>query len=349
MSVPATLCFLGPMIGRNPGYVTTQEQIMADLFSATEHPVIWASGSTNRYRRLVEIPLTVIRHRRRIDLVHLSVYGVRSFVVEDAASFVCKILGIPLVMTLHSGRLPAFMERRPNWVKRVLRRADRLSAPSHHLVEVAAQYGFQVQMIPNILNLDDYQYRQRTSVQPKLFWMRSFGHLYYPEMAVYVLKNLLQDYPEARLVMGGQDRGLMESTRALAVSEGVGNRAEIWGFIDKAGKTRANEACDIYINTNQVDNMPVGVLEAGAMGMPVVATNVGGIPYLLTHEQTGLLVPTEDIEAMANAIRRLVQTPELAAHLSANGRLLAERSSWTQIRPVWEAVYQEVIEAKRRS
>jgi glycosyltransferase involved in cell wall biosynthesis len=94
----------------------------------------------------------------------------------------------------------------------------------------------------------------------------------------------------------------------------------------------------VFLNTNRVDNAPVSVLEAAACGLPVVSTEVGGIPYLLRNEEQALLVPEGNAEAMAGAVRRLLDQPALAARLSAAGRQVAERSAWERVRPAWEEV-----------
>jgi len=77
--------------------------------------------------------------------------------------------------------------------------------------------------------------------------------------------------------------------------------------------------------------------------LPVVTTNVGGMPDLLTQDETGLLVPDNDDEAMAAAIKRLLDSPELASRLSANGRRLAENCAWEKLRPQWEQLFLKVM------
>jgi glycosyltransferase involved in cell wall biosynthesis len=114
------------------------------------------------------------------------------------------------------------------------------------------------------------------------------------------------------------------------------------GFLDQQTKLHEASAADIFINTNRIDNMPVSIVEACALGLPVVSTEVGGIPDLLTDGETALLVPDDDADAMAAAIARLLNDNELSQKLSLNGRKLAERSSWEEVRPQWEQVFAEV-------
>jgi Glycosyltransferase len=149
--------------------------------------------------------------------------------------------------------------------------------------------------------------------------------------------------------MAGKDKGLEYETRRLAEALGLNGAVHFPGFLDMAAKVREGNAADIYINTNHVDNMPVTVVEACAMGLPVVTTAVGGIPDLLTDGETGLLVPDNDDQAMTAAIHRLLNEPALATRLSTNGRQLAERSSWEKVRPLWEQLFAEVMARPPRS
>jgi glycosyltransferase involved in cell wall biosynthesis len=330
------------MVGRNPGYVTTQGQVLSELFSDAGYPVVAASGLLNRYARLADIVHTLIRQRNKIDILVLDVYGEQSFVVEDIASQLGRWCGMRVIMLLHNGTFPEFMVRFPRWTRRVLSRANALVTPSDFLSRAVAACGFQAQVIPNVIDLASYPYRHRRHLAPRLFWMRSFFPYYNPAMAVRVLARLKQRLPEATLLMAGQDKGIQGEVRQLAEALGVSDAVRFPGFLDASGKAREAEAVDIFLNTNNVDNTPVSVIEACAMGLPVIATNVGGIRDLLSDGETALLVPDDDDRAMAEAVNRLLEDPDLAGRLSVNGRKLAERSAWKQVRPQWERVFAQV-------
>ncbi len=301
------------MIGRNRGYVTTQAEIIADLFEAAGYPVISVSDSPNRYWRLIDIVKTLILKRRQVDILVINVYGGASFVVEDIASYLGRLFGKPTVMLLHGGAMPEFMARFPKWTRRVLGRAHTIVTPSEFLARA---------VVP----------------------MRTFHPIYNPLMAVRVLARLRSTVPDATLLMAGQANGTEVEVQRLADELGLNGALRLSGFLDAENKMAEANAAEIFINTNHIDNMPVSVVEACAMGLPVVSTAVGGLPDLLTDGETGLLVPDDDDEAMVEAIEMLLKDLDLTSRLSSKGRLLAERSSWDEVRPQWEHLFAELVE-----
>lgn len=357
-SVPATkaaarrrdallrLCFVGPILGRNPGWVVSQGEVLGELLVTEGHTVRLTSHFPGRIRRMADTLASLLVWRGEIDLViHLVFHG-PGFVITDAASMLCRVLGLPQIFVLHGGGLPAFAAGHRRWVRGVLKRGALVIAPSgyqarafDHLMEPAAA----VHVIPNVLDIERYPYRQRAAVEPNLLWMRTFHWNYHPEMALDVLADLRSTHPAATLTMAGQEKGLGAAIRELASRRGLAGAVRFPGFLGPEDKVREFAAHDIYLNTNRVDNMPVSVLEAGAFGLPVVATAVGGIPYLLRDGETGLLVPDGDATAMSAAVCRLLDEPGLAGRLSANGRRLAESCAWEPVKAQWQTLFTEVL------
>jgi glycosyltransferase involved in cell wall biosynthesis len=203
--------------------------------------------------------------------------------------------------------------------------------------------GRTVRVIPNVVLLSDQKYMLRRSLSPKFLWMRSFHPIYNPAMAVEIFAKVKARRQYATLVMAGVDKGLESEMKDLVASLGLQDSVRFPGFLDAAAKAREFSEADIYLNTNTVDNMPVSVVEACASGVPVVATNVGGLSHLITHEQDGLLVPNGDVDTAVDAVERLLSDQRLAERLSTNGRRLAERSDWPNVRKMWEALFDEVL------
>jgi glycosyltransferase involved in cell wall biosynthesis len=99
----------------------------------------------------------------------------------------------------------------------------------------------------------------------------------------------------------------------------------------------------VYLQTPDIDNMPISVLEAFASGVPVVSTAVGGVPTILQHERHGLLAPANDPGAVAAQILRLIEEPGLAARLARAARETCESYTWSAVRDQWLGLYREAL------
>jgi len=333
---------LGPMLGPNRGWSVGQGEILAGLLAREGCSVLTASRRVSRWLRLADLTLSPVLWRGRVDLLVVLVFSGAAFRLVEAASTVGAWAGFPMVFWLHGGGLVDFAHRHPARMDRVLGRGRAWVAPSGFLAEPFRGRGFDVRVIPNVIDLAEYPYRRRSTVAPRLLWMRTFHELYRPDLALRALAAVRRTHPEAALTLAGQDKGLLGETRRLAAELGLDGAVRFAGFLDAEGKRREFAEHDIFLNTNRVDNAPVSVLEAAAFGLPVVSTNVGGIPYLLRQGEEALLVPEGDAEALAASVRRLLDEPGLAARLSSAGKEVAERSSWPRVWPLWEELLAEV-------
>lgn len=343
------LGFVGPMLGSNPGWVVGQGEVVAGLLGRDGYEVRTASRIPNRWLRLLDVATSPLRWRGRIDLLVVMVFSGPGFRLADAASAAARRLGIPVVLWLHGGNLPAWAEespRRLRRVRRVFERAAARVAPSEFLAGYFRGWGFDVRVVPNVVDIGRYAYRHRPNVAgiaPRLLWMRTFHDLYNPFLAVETLAELCRTHSGATLTLAGQDRGLLRPTEELAARLGLSASVRFAGFLNAEGKAREFPRHDVFLNTNRVDNTPVSVIEAAAYGLPVVATRVGGISHLLRDGETGLLVPDGDAPAMAAAVRRLLAEPGLSGRLSAGGRRLAESCAWESVRDRWSGLFREVL------
>jgi len=182
-----------------------------------------------------------------------------------------------------------------------------------------------------------FAFRLRKRPRPRLLWLRAFHRIYNPTLAPRALASLVSEFPSIALTMAGPDKGdgSLEETREAARVLRVLDRITFSGSVARADVPGCMDAADVFINTTNVDNTPVSVLEAMASGLCVVSTRVGGIPQLLEHEHDALLVPPDDPDSMARAIERILTEPGLAERLSNNARAKAERFDWTATIPKW--------------
>jgi glycosyltransferase involved in cell wall biosynthesis len=329
-------------MGVHKGFVTTQGLVLSELLRAEGYRIVRASTYINRALRIADVIWTVFRNRGRMDLLVLEVYSGLSFWMADCVTRLCRILRIPAVAVLHGGNLPVFAKKYPIWSRRVLERFCIRVAPSRFLADELEEHGLDIRVIPNAIRITDYPFRVRRTLRPRLIWMRSFHDIYNPKMALEVLEKLKRHYPDSSLVMAGADKGIENEIRHAAVEMGLSGSVAFPGFLNQAKKIALLDASDIYINTTRTDNMPVSVIEACAMGLPVVATRVGGMGKLLTDGSDGLLVSDNDPGEMADAILKLLSDPVLTESISVNARRLAEPCSWVNVHELWKHVFREV-------
>jgi glycosyltransferase involved in cell wall biosynthesis len=152
----------------------------------------------------------------------------------------------------------------------------------------------------------------------------------------------------ARLVIVG-DGPERDSLERLAAATGVAAHVEFLGRVSDEALRRAYATADVFALPSVLDQrkdtegLGVVLLEAMNYGVPVVASNIGGITDIVRHESTGLLVPPGDEDALAGALTKLLGDPELARSLGAGGtRLLRDTFSWDSVVQRWEDVYTRV-------
>jgi glycosyltransferase involved in cell wall biosynthesis len=209
-------------------------------------------------------------------------------------------------------------------------------AVSGYLKHTFQTFGYPVVLIPNSVDLKMYPYRIRHKPGPKLLWVRAFSRIYNPLLAVDVIAELKKDFPEARLCMVGPDKdGSLGEFMKFARLKGVIDNIIITGKLDRSDWVSLSEGYDFFINTTNIDNTPVSVIEAMALGLIIVSTNPGGIPFLLSDNADSRLVNKGDANAMVSAIKYLIEHPSEANRLTQGARLKAESFSSENTKSLW--------------
>ncbi len=334
--------FLGAIASRSVS------EDMAERLQKLGWQVVTTSDRAGRFARLFDMLQTTWTQQHRYDVATIDVFSGAAFFWAEAVSGLLRRIGKPQVLILHGGNLPVFAQRWPRRVKRLLKSANAVITPSRYLFEQMGDYRSDLSLLANPLDLNAYAYAPRKTAAPKLIWLRAFHEIYNPAMAVKVIALLKSEFPDIRLTMIGPDKGdgSLQRVRQLAIELGVQTHIDIPGKVPKAQVPEWMSKGDIFINTTQIDNTPVSVMEAMASGLCVVSTKVGGIPYLLEHERDALLVPPDDHRAMAQAIGRILTSAPLAQHLSQNAREKARKFDWSLILPQWDALLTSLCGAK---
>jgi glycosyltransferase involved in cell wall biosynthesis len=291
--------------------------------------------------QLIYWPL-LFRELRRADVVHIFSASYSSFLLAPLpAVIVARLLGKPVVLNYHSGEAPDHL-RRSGIARRTLRKQVDLNVvPSAFLRNVLASFDIPAQVVSNTLDLDTFRYRVRDPLRPRLLSTRNFEPIYNVACTLRAFARVQQRYPEASLVLvgsGSQDQAL----RRLAVDLGL-RHVTFAGRVPPAEIHRRYADADVYVQSPSIDNMPLSVLEAFASGLPVVSTDVGGVPSILTHGVHGLLAPAGDPEAIASQVVRLLDDPGFARQLAAAAHATCAAYDWSVAREGWLSAYRTAI------
>jgi glycosyltransferase involved in cell wall biosynthesis len=301
-----------------------------------------------RYVRTVVTQLCywplLVRELRRADVVHVFSASYWSFLLSPLpAVIVAKLLGKPVVMNYRSGEGPDHL-RRSAIARATLRRVDRNAVPSRFLHDVFASFGIRSHVIPNVVDVERFRFRRREGLRPHVLSTRNFETLYNVPCTLRAFRLVQDRYPDAQLTLvggGSQDAAIRRLARELHLANvtfaGRVKPDEIWRYYAEA---------DIYLQTPDVDNMPSSVLEAYASGCPVVSSDAGGVPAILTDGQNGLLVPCGDHQAAAGAMIRLLDDPALARRVADAAFDGCARYQWSSVRRQWIDLYRGLVEPR---
>ncbi|HAW08134.1 MAG TPA: glycosyl transferase family 1, partial [Bacteroidetes bacterium] len=294
--------------------------------------VIKTSSLKNKFLRMGDMLLTTYTKKNFYQLALIEVYSGLAFLWAFLCGCLLKFLQKPFILALHGGNLPNFAHSHPIIVRKLFSWSNEIYSPSPYLKGKLSSFNPNIKIIPNPIEIEKYEFKPRNQISPKMIWLRAFHDIYNPSLVPKVLSILLSNHcKDLEILMVGPDKGdgSLQKMILLAEQLKVVQLIKVVPGVPKDQVPFYLNIGDIFINTTNIDNTPVSVIEAMACGLCVVSTNVGGLPYLLQNEVDALLVPPDDPEAMASAIQRILNEPDLAARLSINARIKAEQFDWS--------------------
>lgn len=285
----------------------------------------------------------------RSQVVHLFANsGIAWYVFALPVMALARMRGVPCIVNYRGGEARAFFAAAPRWVARSPAWATALVVPSGYLAEVFRELGHHAEIVPNIIDLSRFSptRSQRCLEAPHLIVTRNLEPIYDIPTALKAFARVRREFPSAHLTVAGS--GPEEATlRSLAADLGIGDAVRFSGRIENRDIPALYAQADLMLNPSRVDNMPISILEALASGVPVVSTDAGGIPYVVTHGVNALLVPVGAVEAMAEAALGILRDSALRQRLVAAGVEAAADYAWERVRPRWLEAYRSIAATGR--
>ena len=292
----------------------------------------------------INLLLKIPRH----DIIHVFSASYLSFLLAPTpAIFIGRLFGKKVILNYHSGEAEDHLRCWPRTSVPIMKLADELIVPSPYLVQVFRKFGLRAYAISNVIDQEQFKFRERKPLRPVFLSNRNLYPLYNVACILRAFARIQQRFPEAKLTIagGGRQRPYLET---LARDLNLQN-VEFRGLIAPVKMGELYDEAHIFLNSSNIDNMPGSILDSFACGLPVVSTNAGGIPWIITHGRTGMLVPKNDDEAMASWAIRLLETPELAESIARNAYEECKAYTWPAVRETWLAAYLRLVGVSHRS
>ncbi|XMO86554.1 glycosyltransferase family 4 protein [Algibacter sp. AS12] len=330
-----TLIYIGNKSGVSKDANLSSIDLLVPLFENSGFKIYTASSKNNIVFRLLDMLWMCFKHKNEVDYVLIDTYSTLNFYYAYFVGGLCTILKLKYIPMLRGGNLPERIKKSPKLSKAIFNNAHVNIAPSLYIKSKFESEGFKnIINISNSIELDNYKFKPRTFSQVNLLWVRSFSKIYNPTLAIDILRDLKERGIIASLCMVGPD-----SDGSLKKVQDYANKMQVvvrfTGKLSKPEWIKLSEDYNIFINTTNFDNMPVSVIEAMALGLPIVSTNVGGMPYLIENNKNGLLVSPNSAGLFAEAIQELIKHPFKTDQLTREARLLAEKMDWNCIEKQW--------------
>ena len=323
------------------------------------YSVLWNAGVRRMFlaiaitlQHLLLFPLQLLRFRPAIVHIHTAPY----WVFWETAIYVavCKIFGIPCALQLHYS-FELFYSSCSPILRRLVLRVLRLitvfvvicTDDQHFLKEIGAGK-IATTYLPNCVDVQGLHLstggtlpaRSRGTDLEVLFLGGSdTKRKGLPEL-LKAIPAIARRFPDTRFRLVAVPLDLVES---ILPSEHLG-RCVIEGWVAGRDKAERLTRADLFVLPTHGEGMPIAILEAMAAGLPIVATDVAGIPDMVRHEQEGLLIPPGDVTALAEAIMRLLGSPELRHAMGRRGaeRVVAEYDLPRGVEN-WERLYRSLL------
>jgi len=294
--------------------------------------------------RLLPYLWRVWRLAGRVQVIHLMANSGWSWqLFATPVVWIGWLRRTPVIVNYRGGEAADYLRTSARWVKPTLARAACLAVPSGFLQQVFGDFGIEARIIPNVIDLNVVRPPDRRVTHDTFTVVvtRNLESIYGLDTALRALAIARRSRSAIRLRIAGSgpQRAKLEK---LAGDLGVADTVEFLGRLERAEIVKLYWGADVVLNPSRVDNMPNSVLEALACGVPVISTNVGGVPFIVEHGRTALLVARDDAQAMAAAMLRLGADPQLQSTLRTRGLKEVQRYAWEQVRPLWLQLYREV-------
>lgn len=158
---------------------------------------------------------------------------------------------------------------------------------------------------------------------------------------IKAIEILKKDFPGIHLTVAGDDK-FIPKYQEMCIEKNVDSNVDFLGWVSQDKLRSLYQSATVFIMPSLTEALGVVFLEAMAAGVPVIATDVGGIPEIIEHEQNGLLVPVHSPESIVEEVHKMANNPDLTRKLIQNGYATVQKFSVDQMMVCTQKIYSKI-------
>lgn len=297
-------------------------------------------GAPNSIDQLVEIRQRIVKLKRTFapDLVHINGVGPANFfhLTTNHAHKTSDLVTLHGQWNIQANGIVGDILRAAHWVAgcsaAILEQGRRLMPEITERSSIVYNGLDAPSLSPAPLPFD----------APRLLCLGRLAPEKGMDLALTAFASIVARFPQARLIVAG-DGPLRSELQHQAAACGIDHAVDFIGWVAPDKVPALINASTIVLMPSREDSLPLVALEAASMARPIVATRVGGLPEIVAHEETGLLVASESSDALADAVVFLLSRPDLAKRMGDRARSRAQRVfSWAHHIDAYDALYRKL-------
>ena len=321
------------------GGISTQiENLVSNLKKENIRVQILSTRGTALWRLLVSFRLLIGYNSFAVYHVHgCSGYGFFPILLGVFAGVVKRKR---IIVTYHGGMADAFLQKRSKVVKRVLANVAVVTVMSEYLRQVFEKYGIETVIVPNTfipVKINRIPIQRNALQAPVIVSTRALSSTYNILSIIKAYRLVKAEFKDAELVIlgDGPERNKLEdfvTENGIMDVQFIGavNHEDIYGYISQG---------TVFVSVSMVDNQPFSILEAFFCGVPVVASNVGGVPDMVTNNTTGILVEPLDLVGIVDGIKKLHKNIKFRNRIISEALEEVNKYCWPDLKDSWMRAY----------
>lgn len=285
----------------------------------------------------------------KIDIVHIHTSYNMSFYRKTAFFLIAKFFLKNIILHVHSGRFDSFCNKNKfnkYLVRMIFQHSKVIIALSNYWKDIFLNYSDNknVKVIYNPINIEKYSSTlDKKSTEIIFVFMGVLNKAKGVYDLLDVIEKLIIKYKNIKFKLCGN--GQLDEVRTIIKKKEMNEYIELTGWIGEKEKIRTLRESDIFVLPSYIEGLPMSILEAMASGLPIISTNIGGIPEAVINGENGFIIEAGDKESLYEKSLLLIGSEELRYKMgNANSKILKMKFSSELIASQLVEVYESIIE-----